>query len=732
MKHKKILAMALAIAMSVGCLPATAFAETVEDTAPEEVQADVVDEQDAQPQDEEIPEEESAAVRGDVETYGDPQTDTIEYNGITFNVWTESNSLPAGEGNWYLDQDVTLASPWYPTGEVNLLLNGHDISCTALGYDPCIEVLDGCKLSIYENNANPGTIGGSQGGITVSGSESYLYLYGGNISRNVYSGVTVGGSGYFIMEGGTIEGNTNSGVLVGSGGTFVMFDGTISGNQAIMEAPYGGGVQIRDGVMFMSGGTIEGNSAQYGGGISIYRTSSNYSPYVEISGGRITGNTTTSDYKGFNHDGQFGGTGGGIYVQDYGQDAIIRPVRISGAPYILGNKYSDGTANNIALAGFDLTINGRLSDDARIGVCINRFNNPDYPVFVITENWDYPDHGNNNKDVFVSDRTDLKIDVFGTKYGSETQFYGEVCVYDSSYFDSKITGYTMTAGNTISLNYYVWVGSSALVGTNNDIYPYMTFTVDGVAKDPIYLDQTNYDSQTRIAVFSCPLDATEIDAEIQANFSLDLSTGTESLLTDDADVSDYAEEVLKDSTVSEEAKEVMESILCLNEFADSYWGNGQLSDEAVASIENVDLSEITPSFNVASGSTHSEYYGSSLVLLSKITLKHYFTLPEGVDESNIEQVIGWECSDPSVQCGIPEINGNYFSIEIPGINVADMEKLYNVTVHIGGSETILVTYSPLDYFVRLNNNPNASDDLKDFARAFYAYYKKVDAYAATL
>jgi hypothetical protein len=75
--------------------------------------------------------------------------------------------------------------------------------------------------------------------------------------------------GTFIMNGGTISGNAavdGGGVSVKSGGTFTMNNGTISGN----ATNSGGGVWVKGGTFIMNGGIISGNSASgYGGGVYV-------------------------------------------------------------------------------------------------------------------------------------------------------------------------------------------------------------------------------------------------------------------------------------------------------------------------------------------------------------------------------------------------------------------------------------------------------------------------------
>ena len=55
--------------------------------------------------------------------------DNIIYNGITFQPWTSTNSLPAS-GSYYLKNNVTMTTSTIieAGATVNLLLNGHSIT----------------------------------------------------------------------------------------------------------------------------------------------------------------------------------------------------------------------------------------------------------------------------------------------------------------------------------------------------------------------------------------------------------------------------------------------------------------------------------------------------------------------------------------------------------------------------------------------------------------------------
>jgi predicted outer membrane repeat protein len=103
------------------------------------------------------------------------------------------------------------------------------------------------------------------------------------------------------MSGGAVNGNSVSsdyhesrggGVYVGIG-TFAMSGGTVSGNSSSQD---GGGVYTA-GAFTMSGGEVSGNSSQVGGGVHVGETRVSGGGYVagtfSMSGGEISGNSSS-------------------------------------------------------------------------------------------------------------------------------------------------------------------------------------------------------------------------------------------------------------------------------------------------------------------------------------------------------------------------------------------------------------------------------------------------------
>jgi predicted outer membrane repeat protein len=168
--------------------------------------------------------------------------------------------------------------------------------------------------------------GGNQASPPVTGTGSLIYVSGTNSTVEIKNGVTLRnntstGSGGAIKIGGDASGRA---VLTISGGT-------IRGN----TAEYGGGISINAyTTLTMTGGVIEHNTAttDSGGGISSWNGSNvsieNSWPVIDISGGEIRNNQAAEHGGGVYSHAKFtltagtihhnsvtgsGGVGGGIY-----------------------------------------------------------------------------------------------------------------------------------------------------------------------------------------------------------------------------------------------------------------------------------------------------------------------------------------------------------------------------------------------------------------------------------
>ena len=186
------------------------------------------------------------------------------------------------------------------------------------------------------------------GGILCDGPASMLLMSGGSISRNA----ATGSYSWFVNNSGTSYSYSGSGggVCLYELGKMELSGGTIEGNTAVN----GGGISLGTAdystyyssphnVLTMSGTPeISGNKASWdGGGVFIQ-----CSYQATISGGTISGNDGGS--------GNFGG--GGIYVNGGRRNENNEPVQdgvlvINGTVLVRGNKLTSGGGGGAGIAG---------------------------------------------------------------------------------------------------------------------------------------------------------------------------------------------------------------------------------------------------------------------------------------------------------------------------------------------------------------------------------------------
>ena len=287
-------------------------------------------------------------------------------------------------------------------------------------------------FNMYGGSITGNRATGDGGGVYKSGSNSSFNMYGGSITGNTANsyggGVYVDGGG-FTMSGGTIggtkTGETNTATYGGGGvyakANFEMTGGSITGNETnrgggvyvtgkgsfTMSASAdgqnipsitgnnatenGGGVYVVGSSTFkMTGGSITGNNAAYGGGVYTVNE-------FKMSGGSITGNNAyKSDYIS-----TFGGgvcVGSGIFTVS-GEVTVTDNTK--GGTKGADGKFTGDTKNNVYLpTGKTITIGtDKLSEGAQLGVTVSG----DYGDYPFTSGWNANISDKTPSDYFISD-----------------------------------------------------------------------------------------------------------------------------------------------------------------------------------------------------------------------------------------------------------------------------------------------------------------------------------------
>ena len=261
-----------------------------------------------------------------------------------------------GAANGTTEGSPAGSSTLLPQAGDSIIINGGDAGAEAALKD-AIQKNDSITIIIEGNLNLSGTLTIAAGkNVTLSGS-------GKLIANGNYDAITVNGT--LTIDGITVTraaGTNASGVRVNSGGSLFMASGEISGHIKPDANNNGGGV-YNAGSFTLSGGSIKGNQAYYGGGIynapgSIFTMSGG-----EVSGNRssIRGGGIMLDSATFNMRGgkvtknTSGWDGGGIYM--VGRTAIFN---LSGGEISYNNTGMFRSGAGIANEGGTLKMSGGL------------------------------------------------------------------------------------------------------------------------------------------------------------------------------------------------------------------------------------------------------------------------------------------------------------------------------------------------------------------------------------
>jgi len=290
---------------------------------------------------------------------------THSHDGIVFEEWTSTNSLPTSAGNYYLANDIMIGSTWSaPSGTTNLCLNGYGIRMTGSG--SVIKVPSGAVLNLCDSHTNRehkfnvtgaglAALDETNGNYIVKGG----YITGGYTSNGKGGGIYVAGT--LNMAGGTVIGNNSNeggGIYVLAGANANLNGSAIIGNTTVTPGGGGGGLHLNGtaNVTLTNCKILYNRAATNGGGISHSGSGA-----LIVDGGEIKYNETrdsvTSIYKG-------------------GAIALGGSVQIRGDLVVSDNThYANGTSTlcNIVDAGAGkIIVAGELGENASIGVSLYR------------------------------------------------------------------------------------------------------------------------------------------------------------------------------------------------------------------------------------------------------------------------------------------------------------------------------------------------------------------------
>ena len=227
--------------------------------------------------------------------------------------------------------------------------------------------------------------------------------------------------------------------------------------------------------------------------------------------------------------------------------------------------------------------------------------------------------------------------------------------------------------------------------------------------------QVSFDGKTDTYVGSCTASvqvaAAQMADEITIIFTLGEETETKTYT-----VKQYAHAILADAAKSQ-YHQIVKDMLSYGAAAQTYFDynagnlvNGNIIGAGTAEVPSAAGSDVVVSGEV-SGVT---FYGATLLYRNKLAVRFYFTVSGNIADYTFK--VGETAYEPVLK------DGKYY-VEIGDINPQDWDKSVTVVVN----DALSVSYSPMNYIVRMNQKGN--DTLKALLKAMYNYHLAAKAVA---
>ena len=637
------------------------------------------------------------------------------HDGITFEPWTSTNSLPSTAGNYYLTQDLTIHSEWRaPEGTTRICLNGHKITT----YEHFLMV-SGTALEIYDEEG-----GGSMDAVYRVG--SMFWVKGGK----------------FVLNGGTINGNVSTAgiVDVAANATFTMNGGTLTGRAVNRYDACGIRFTGSGGTFNMNGGEITGLSTV--AGVTYFEKSDvtvNISGNSKIYGNTLRNGTTRNLYLSGN---------AAVNVGELGSDATIGVTMQTPGVFTASTDTSNNDASKFFSDKSDYIVGKNADGQLVLGVprTVTWLNDDGTTIDTTTvadgavPTHEAPTKLGNNFAGWKNGETTYAPDALPNVSGDVT--------YTATFTPKKlISGSSLTLDGDIIINFNIDPSAAGLTPENIGSGKELTVTFEWAkdfsnASDKPKTDITKYsktitvDSSnvgSKIPV-SCPVCAAEMSCRVKATATLNGTTETK-----EYSVRDYADSVLdpregssfanlrdNNPTAYEKLANLVTAMVdygakaqkvfnintsdLANKNLNDYTMDDVTDDMFVTAVKNANDGASASNMKDVAAQLGANYYTTSLIFLDRSTLRHYFTKKDSSFDSSL-------------------YDGNqadtyYFKVK-ENIPAHQLDKLQEFK--IGNNTTFY--YSALDYARGLNASSAATPDMKDLAKSLYWYSDAANAYA---
>lgn len=302
--------------------------------------------------------------------------------------------------------------------------------------------------------------------------------------------------------------------------------------------------------------------------------------------------------------------------------------------------------------------------------------------------------------------------VSGGVYTWKVTDYGTISISGSSQA-AQLYGNSLTLDGDIGLNFYVILPDSLIAD------PGAYALVNG-SKRMVSSASVSESSGKTLHKFSCKV----ASPAMGVRFSFRLYDGSGQivrLMKGQQDITDTYSYSIADycaaasQTNNSRLKPLAEAMVNYGHYSQLHFGTGTpVAAPAGFSMAAANLTALSAYAPQVTGSVPGlTYRGSSVVLESETTIKHYFILDEGSRASDYTVTVD------GVMAQL-EVSGNTCVVRIPNVTAPKLGVAHRIVVAKGSSSIVIDNYSAFSY-AYMAVNSNSSEALKNTVRALYCY-----------
>ncbi len=260
----------------------------------------------------------------------------------------------------------------------------------------------------------------------------------------------------------------------------------------------------------------------------------------------------------------------------------------------------------------------------------------------------------------------------------------------------------------------------------------LTVSVPDVANAKVQVNVAGVQKQYALSELPCEDDVYSLSVELAAaqmteTVSVSFLYGECTSAASDYTVRGYADRILT-GAYSQATKALVREMLSYGGAAQEYFGyhSDNLASNGITDTATAEITDSCTDMSVSGKVENVAFYGASMVYRDRIAIRFYFAGDVSGCTFKIVETNQVEGTNQVKETYFEAAEKNGLSyVEISGILPQDLDQQITLTVTSGDSN-MNVSYSPLNYIVRMNAKDDAS--LKGLLKALYNYHLAAQAY----